>query len=353
VLRTGRRYRKRARKLRSSSVPAEKSAALTPEVPACNGCIPVTADNFNRAESDMYFAQTIKLAGGIGKLFHRSELEPIDKQLVIRANRDTLYSAGVFDLDAGPVTVTMPDPGKRFMSMIAIAEDQYAYATYFGAATHTLTKRQIGTRYVLVGIRTFVDPASSKDVDEAHALQAAIKVSQKSAGNWEAPNWDPVSQKKVRDALIALAGTLPDTRRMFGPRNQVDPVRHLIGSATGWGGNAEKDALYVTVVPSRNDGKTIYRMNVKDVPVDAFWSISVYNAKGDFEENHYVAYSLNNITAKKDADGSVTIQFGGCDGKIPNCLPITPGWNYWVRLYRPRAEILSGSWKFPDAQPTQ
>ena len=27
---------------------------------------------------------------------------------------------------------------------------------------------------------------------------------------------------------------------------------------------------------------------------------------------------------------------GGCDGKIANCLPITPGWNYWVRLYRPR-----------------
>jgi hypothetical protein len=337
----------------TASIPAQKSAALAPEVPACNDCIPVTADNFNRAESDMYFAQTIKLAGGIGKLFHCPELEPIDKQLVIRANRDTLYSAGVFDLDAGTVTVTMPDPSKRFMSMIAIDEDEYAHATYFGAATHSLTKQQIGTRYVLVGIRTFVDPASSKDVDEAHALQAAIKVSQKSAGSWEAPNWDPVSQKKVRDALIVLAGTLPDTRRMFGPQNQVDPVRHLIGSATGWGGNAEKDALYLTVVPSRNDGKTSYRMNVKDVPVDAFWSISAYNAKGYFEENQYGAYTLNNITAKKDADGSVTIQFGDCDGNIPNCLLINPGWNYWVRLYRPRGEILNGQWKFPDPQPAR
>jgi hypothetical protein len=45
----------------------------------------------------------------------------------------------------------------------------------------------------------------------------------------------------------------------------------------------------------------------------------------------------------------VTIQFGGCDGKIPNCLPITKGWNYMVRLYRPRAEILNGTWKFPEA----
>src|SRR5436190_1292960 len=61
----------------------------------------------------------------------------------------------------------------------------------------------------------------------------------------------------------------------------------------------------------------------------------------------YNAYSLNNITAKKDADGSVTIQSGGCDGKTPNCLPIIKGWNYLVRLYRPRAEILNGKWKFP------
>jgi hypothetical protein len=39
----------------------------------------------------------------------------------------------------------------------------------------------------------------------------------------------------------------------------------------------------------------------------------------------------------------MTIQLGSCDGKIVNCLPTLPGWNYMVRLYRPRAEILNGS----------
>ena len=87
------------------------------------------------------------------------------------------------------------------------------------------------------------------------------------------------------------------------------------------------------------------------MPVDGFWSISLYNADGYFQKNDLNAYSLNNITSKKSADGSVTIQFGGCDGKIPNCLPIMSGWNYTVRLYRPRAEILNGKWKFPEAQP--
>ena len=86
------------------------------------------------------------------------------------------------------------------------------------------------------------------------------------------------------------------------------------------------------------------------MPVDGFWSISLYNAEGYYEKNAYDAYTLNNITAKKDADGSMTIRFGGCDGNIPNCLPIMKGWNYMVRLYRPRAEILNGTWRFPAAQ---
>lgn len=317
------------------------------------GGVPVTPDNFNRAESDMYFAQTFNLAGGVGKVHHYREVIPIDKQPVIRCNRDTLYSSAVFDLDAGPVTVTLPDAGNRFMSMMLIDEDHYAAAVFYGAGSHTLTKKQIGTRYVVVGIRTFVDPANPQDLEQAHALQDAIKVSEASPGSFAITNWDKTSQKKVHDALVALAATLPDTKRMFGPKSEVDPVRHLIGTATGWGGNPEKDALYVTVVPSKNDGTTVYKLNVADVPVDGFWSISVYNAEGYFQKNQYDAYTLNNITAKKSDDGSVAIQFGGCDGKIQNCLPTTPGWNYWVRLYRPRLEILNGSWKFPDAQPVQ
>lgn len=94
-----------------------------------------------------------------------------------------------------------------------------------------------------------------------------------------------------------------------------------------------------------------HQFTVKDVPVDGFWSVCVYNAEGYFEKNAQNSYSFNNITAKKNADGSVTVQFGGCDGSVPNCLPICPGWNYSVRLYRPRAEILNGSWTFPKAQP--
>ena len=87
------------------------------------------------------------------------------------------------------------------------------------------------------------------------------------------------------------------------------------------------------------------------MPVDGFWSVTVYNAEGYLEPDQYNAYSVNNISAEKGTDGSVAIQFGGCDGEIPNCLPIMKDWNYMVHLFRPRPEILDGTWKFPEPQP--
>jgi len=94
-----------------------------------------------------------------------------------------------------------------------------------------------------------------------------------------------------------------------------------------------------------------FKLTVRNVPVDGFWSVTVYNKDGFFTANPQSAYSLNNLTAAENADGTVDVQFGGCDGSIANCLPITPGWNYLVRLYRPRSDVLDGSWSFPEAQP--
>lgn len=190
-------------------------------------------------------------------------------------------------------------------------------------------------------------------MDRTRALKDAVKVEQPGGpGKLELPNWDQASQKKVRDALLALNDTLPDLRNAGGRRGEVDPVRHLIGTASAWGLNPDKDAIYLNVTPAKNDGATTYRLDIPgNVPVDAFWSVIVYDATGHLQKNPLNAYSLNSVTAKKAADSSVAVQFGGCDGKISNCLPIMNGWNYMVRLYRPRDEVLDGSWKFPEAQP--
>ena len=121
----------------------------------------------------------------------------------MRPNRDTLYSFAVFDLDAGPVTITLPQAGKRFMSMMVVDQDHYVRGVFMARQPHVQPE---GHRHALPfrGGSHLIDPASPQDVKQAHALQDATKVSQKSPGKLELPNWDTTSQKKVRDALLVL-----------------------------------------------------------------------------------------------------------------------------------------------------
>src|SRR5262249_2424831 len=117
----------------------------------------VTAENFIRAETDTYFAKFAK-EGGFGKIHHEREMASIDHQTVIRMNRDTLYSFGVFDLDAGPVTLKLPDPGKRYLSVLLINQDHYNPDMLYAPGTFEITRSKVGTHYVSLAVRTFANP---------------------------------------------------------------------------------------------------------------------------------------------------------------------------------------------------
>jgi hypothetical protein len=311
----------------------------------------VNALNFARAETDMYFARMLKQAGGLGKFHHVRTPTPIAQQNVVRMNRDTLYSSAVFDLDAGPVTITLPNVGKRFMSVLIVNQDHYAMETHYAPAKRTFTRKQVGTRYFAALVRTFMDPNDPDDVKAANAAQDAIRIEQAGTGKFEAPQWDPATHEKARDALLALnaLGGTKDNR--FGKPGEVDNTSWLLGTAAGWGGNPPKDAIYLPGFPAKNDGATAYELTLKDVPVDGFWSVTVYDAKGFMFENPQQAYSVNNVTAKKSADGTYRIRFGGDPAGAENYLAIAPGWNYVIRLYRPRKPVLDGMWKAPQPQP--
>ena len=310
----------------------------------------VTVDNFCRAESDNYLKGRLK-DGYFGKLVPLRDPVNVKHQGVVRANFDTLFSYGVFDLTS-PVTITLPDSGKRYQALRVIDEDHYIVVDTTKAGTYTFTQESVGTRYVHVAVRTLANPKDAADMKAAHDMQDQVIVKQADPGKLELPDWNLDELAGLRKVILQMGPYVPDSKGMFGPKDKVDEVRHLIGTAGGWGGGPEESSMYLNVNPENNDGKTPYVLTVKDVPVDGFWSINVYNKAGYFQENEYGAYSLNNLTATPNADGSFTIHFGG-DPKQKNFLYIFPGWNYTVRLYEPRKEIVDGTWKFPKAEPVK
>jgi len=311
---------------------------------------PVNVLNYIRAESDMQFKGYAAKSGGVGKLLNMREPYSVEHQTTIRGNRDTLYSMGVYDL-VEPVTIIKPDSPDRFQSLLVISQDEYNPVLKNGGGEVTLSIDSVGTRYVLVLFRTFADPDSPEDMKKAHALQDAIQIKQASAGKLELPDWDEASLVETRKHLNALATKVSSYPSAFGPEGEVDPIQHLMGSAFGWGGNPQRGAMYFNVSPKANDGKTAYTLTMpKDVPVEAFWSVTVYDKEGFFTPNDLNAYSFNSVTAKRNDDGTVTIHFGG-DQKSTNFLPITAGWNYIIRCYLPGWEIIEGNWTPPAPQP--
>lgn len=305
----------------------------------------VTIQNYVRAETDVQMQTYAEKFDAFGKFFHVREAYDVTSTDTIRPNRDTIYSWGVFDLTF-PLIVELPDPDGRYQSLMAVTQDHSIWAEY-GPKKVVLDQKSAGTRYVLLLVRTFLDPADTADVKAAHVLQDAIEVKQDDKGTFIVPDWDHEEVEKMRNAINVFAPFATDSSKTFGLKEDLDPLYWTLGAAVGWGGLPANDAAYTGGFPDKNDGKTAYTMTIRDVPVDAFWSVTVYNDKGMFAVNEYNSYSFNSLTAKHDEDGSATLRFGGSPDQ-PNYLHIVPGWNYVVRMYQPRKEILDGTWKFPE-----
>ena len=308
----------------------------------------VNVANYSRAETDVAIKKIYDMVG-LGTWFHLRAPTPIDQQEVIRMNRDTLYSAALLDLSE-PATVILPETGGRYQSLHVINQDHYSFAK-IKPGRYELTEDEVGSRYAYLTVRTFFDANDPDDLKTTNALQDALKIEGGGSGSLDIPDWNIEQMMKARDALNTLGKLGVSNVGAFGTKEEVDPIKHLIFAAAGWGGLPNKHTIADLGSVEKNDG-TPYVLTVKDVPVRAFWSVIVYDTNGFIPENDLGIYSYNNVTAKPNADGSFTIHFGGDKDQI-NYLPIAKGWNYAIRMYEPGEEILDGSWTFPKIVPVK
>ena len=227
--------------------------------------VKVTVDNFVRAESNRMMTQLMAGAGGINRWQHNRVPTPLDQQTVVRMNRDTLYSFAVVDLAEG-ATVTMPDSGDRY----AVADGgqpgplhQPGHPRARRAPARPRPSSAPATCcWRCASSPTRPTPPTSPPRTPSRTASPSPPVRRTAQ---RCPDYDEaVLRRGARRARSSSVGPCPGTERMFGRRETVDPVRHLIGTAIGWGGLPEQEANYLIVEPGLPVGE--YRIVVARRP---------------------------------------------------------------------------------------
>ena len=184
-------------------------------------------------------------------------------------------------------------------------------------------------------IRILVDPANPEDARKVHALQDAIKVTQPAA---RAASRCPTGIRRARRRCATRSWrwarpcptrSAPSAARAGRSGRAPDRHRERSGAAI-----RRRTPCISTSPRAKNDGTTIYRLTVKATCRSTASGRSASTTPGATSRRTRSTPTRSTTSPRRRAaDGSVTVQFGGCDGKIANCLPIMPGWNYMVRLY--------------------
>ena len=305
--------------------------------------IPVTLKNYKVAESDVTFANVIKL-GALNKLVHLP-VKPFDlnHQTAVRMNQDTIYSGTVVDVSKG-ATITLPKTDGRYQIANIIQNDHYVNDVFVGAGTYEI-KSDTDSDFVMVNVRTEINLSDPADIEKVVALQHKIKLDVKGDKVFKQPNYDIDQLVKIRGELAKEALALGTLNNMQGARGTVDEHMHLLGTAAGWGLLPDANARYLTYAQEDSDGTGCYQAHYGVPPFNkpGFFSITMYDAEGWMFSDKAIL-NKNNISFNKD--GSFDVNFGECGKDAKNNLPIAKGWNFLMRVYEPKLDQLD-AYKLP------
>jgi hypothetical protein len=304
----------------------------------------VTPETYIRAETDRQFGLVVQMTGGVNRFFHFRHPTPLDKQNIVRMNRDTLYSMAVVDTSLG-ATITVPElPHARYASVYLVDNDHYCPGVIYSSGTHELPR---DTKYLGVGIRVQVfNPNDPAEIVLVNKLQDQFVFQAHSADPFAKPEWD-------QQLLNALTVEYEKEFQKFakypsdwqGPRGKVNEQTRHLAAAGAWGLFPEWDATYLNY-SGGHDYRICHKATYQVPENEAFWSITVYGSDGFMKSDNNI---INSSNVMLNADGTFTVYFGSAEtcGDAPNRLDTTEGWNFLLRVYRPGPSVLNGSYTLP------
>jgi len=309
----------------------------------------VTPETYIRAETDRQFGIVAKMAGGVNKVFHFRRPTPLDKQNIVRMNRDTLYSMAVVDTSQGATISVPPIPSGRYASVYLADNDHYCPFVIYDSGTHALPR---DTKYLGVGVRIQVfNPQDEDEVALINELQDQFIIRANSADPLPEFKWDLESLKALTAQYEKDSKQYSSWQGMMGPRGRVDEKTRHIAAAAAWGLFPEWDATYLNYSGGHDD-RVCHQATYQVPENEAFWSITVYGNDGYMKSDNNIVNSSN---VKLNADGTFDVYFGSLENcaDVPNRLDTTEGWNFLMRIYRPGRSVLDGAYTLPAATPVR
>jgi hypothetical protein len=300
------------------------------------------------------------------------------EDIVPRTNNDTYYQAATLWLEDGPVVLSATAPSRDRFNSFQLVDDRNAnfrnviypsgeYTLYFGKKPETVHGEaiQVPSRLSVVLVRVEVkDKDDPKDVAAAKAVLKGMTIAGSQPARFpqlELLNGYPANviaeaNRRMDEAFVRIAFS----RTIVGPGREpgrdVPYLYHAAGTKGGWGGadpsHSAFDAIFFDSNGHEMKGRNgTYTVTTAEPPVDAFWSITVYDTErgGFLHPNAANRHHSNNTQAVRNNDGSVTFTFKhACEAGDMNCLVVPAGrFDLVARYYLPRREIVSGQWTFP------
>jgi hypothetical protein len=299
---------------------------------------------------------------------------------VVRMNNDTYYKMAFLHLQDGPVLIKSSTPASDRFNSLQLMDDRNAnyrnvifpagdYTFYFGEKPEHIVGEAIEVPSVLSVVIVRVEVRDKNDPDDVEAakdLFTGITISGDSPT--EFPQLDLLGEfdsDVVAEATRQLEETFannPFTDGIVGPGQEpgreVPYINHSAVTKGGWGGPDPAHSAYDTIFFDENGEDMVgnlgsYTLTTTEPPVDAFWSITVYDTdRGGFlHPNDDDRYHINNTTAIHNDDGIATFLFKQrCEDADQNCLEVPAGrFDLTARYYQPHEEIISGEWVLPRA----
>ena len=309
--------------------------------PGWNGEVPANISKVFRAET-----QFVSVVGRT-QLFNPEDL-PNVKNIQAAYKVQPLHEFLKTPAPPSPPPLNWPQPITRAEQTSPAFFDQMAYLLQFCLPPHP---SEVDLRKQFEGIGIL--PGKPFDLSPSPDVEAALK-----AGIADG--------QKAIDASRAATGGKTDT--LFGTREYLknNYLARATGTQMGIGANSRDEALYPIYDKDSNGepldgGKHRYTLRFAKgqfPPVNAFWSLTMYNLPAQLlvknPINRYLINSPMLPNLKADADGGLTIYIQadspGKDNES-NWLP-APNAPFMLamRYYWPKPELLEDKWKSPSVQ---